>query len=334
MLEVSQESFCRRCRDRSNLCEPNIEGQKGEVTMIADIFYDRNPDAFAGVDDERHARVFHQISTLLFDDALPKIHDRVGLCEYTYKLLCKEIGVNQLMKMTRGADYFTESIGYIDACRIYIGEANHRHFPREDTSEFLRKKTSLIELILRCLTYTLEKEKRDELSVKIVKELNERLRIARFPYRYHAGVFQPADDDLSESEIETPFWTVIANSMWKSVDDEMKDAFDTRENDGVDPAFHAAKALESTIKIISDQKGWTTGNEKGAANYIDNLVSQKNGRFLEVWEGDLLKLFFSKVRNPMGHGKGNQADPALSSEQTDWVIDQCMTWIKCLTRRT
>jgi hypothetical protein len=45
-------------------------------------------------------------------------------------------------------------------------------------------------------------------------------------------------------------------------------AFDLRDSQGRDPAFYAARALESTIKIISDDKQLTTGREKGAANYI------------------------------------------------------------------
>jgi hypothetical protein len=40
---------------------------------------------------------------------------------------------------------------------------------------------------------------------------------------------------------------------------------------GVAPALYAAKALESTIKIISDEKHFSNGKERGASNYIDNL---------------------------------------------------------------
>ena len=46
----------------------------------------------------------------------------------------------------------------------------------------------------------------------------------------------------------------------------------------------------------------THGGEKGAHNFIDNLASQK-ARFLALWEAETLKLFFSKIRNPMGHGQ-------------------------------
>ena len=61
-----------------------------------------------------------------------------------------------------------------------------------------------------------------------------------------------------------------------NVDHDMKEALDLRGSDGRDPAFYAARALESTIKIISDQKNWTHGKENGAHNYIDNLATKTN----------------------------------------------------------
>ncbi|TWB88989.1 hypothetical protein FBZ93_117173 [Bradyrhizobium macuxiense] len=100
-----------------------------------------------------------------------------------------------------------------------------------------------------------------------------------------------------------------------------------------DAAFHAAKALESTIKIISDDKSWSTGRERAAANYIDNLVSCQNGRFLVPWEGNTLKAYFIHGRNPHGHG-ADATIPALTSHQTDWAIETAMAWIKNLIRRT
>jgi hypothetical protein len=301
--------------------------------MIANIFYDRNPDAFADVDDDQYARVFHQISSVIFEEGFRRAGSMREHCEHCYTVLCRELGVNELMNRVHGNPYFENIVGHPEACRIFIGDVAHHGFSHQPRGEFYRKKLSLAELLLRQIAYTLRRARRNNVAETIFAELNERLQRANFPYRYHAGVFQDADDDLTEAEIDTPFWNVIADPMWQSVDDEMKDAFDTRANNGVDPAYHAAKALESAVKIISDQKGWTRGNETGAAQYIDNLVSERNGRFLDVWESDLLKAFFAKVRNPMGHGQGSQIGPRLTPHQTDWAIDQSMAWIKNLVRR-
>jgi hypothetical protein len=113
----------------------------------------------------------------------------------------------------------------------------------------------------------------------------------------------------------------------------MKEALDRRDANDRDPVFYAARALESAIKIVSDQKGWTRGSEKGAHNYIDNLGSAKNGAFIAPWEREALKTFFTEIRNPFGHGPGSAEMPQLSPEQTSWAIESCMSWIKSLVGR-
>ena len=41
--------------------------------------------------------------------------------------------------------------------------------------------------------------------------------------------------------------------------------------------------------------GAESGRERGAANYIDNLVSTSNGRFIDVWESEMLKALFRNL---------------------------------------
>ncbi|WP_407193228.1 AbiJ-NTD4 domain-containing protein [Bradyrhizobium sp. STM 3566] len=164
-----------------------------------------------------------------------------------------------------------------------------------------------------------------------VEELNARFRQAQCNLNYHNGFIQIAGDDRLESEIETPFWQLVSAPKWKNVDTDMKEAFDRRDNDDRDPAFYAARALESAIKIISGDRGWTHGKEKGAHNYIDNLSS--NG-FVSSWEANALKHIFTTVRNPLSHGPGSAEMPTLSRHQTEWVIDNSLSWIKRLIRAT
>lgn len=166
----------------------------------------------------------------------------------------------------------------------------------------------------------------------VTHELNERLRQANCRLHYHNGFIQRSTDELTITEIEEPFWSIVADPKWANVDTDMKEAVDRRNANHRDPALYAAKALESTIKIISAEKGWTHGDEKGAHNYIDNLASRKNG-YVEQWEGDSMKAFFTSVRNPHGHGPGSAPMPSLSEQQTDWAIDFCMAWIKSLVGR-
>lgn len=166
-----------------------------------------------------------------------------------------------------------------------------------------------------------------------VEELNERFRRAKTPLTYHNGFIQLALDETIEQNIAKPFWALVADPLWQNVDIDMKEALDRRDSNDKDPAIFAAKALESAIKIVSDKKGWTRNSEKGASHYIDNLISKANGRYLDVWEGEMLKDYFQKVRNPVGHGPGSEPMPELTPQQTDWAIETAMSWVRTLVRR-
>lgn len=166
-----------------------------------------------------------------------------------------------------------------------------------------------------------------------VSELNERMRLAKYKLHYHNGFIQLSDDELIDAEIGKPFWTAVNDAQFQNVDLQIKEAIDRRDRSDRTAAFHAVCALESCIKIISDIKGWTTGKEKGASNYIDNLVSKKNNRFIEPWEAEMLRAMFSDVRNPFAHGPGQAPMPKLTDEQTQWAIDTSMTWCRTLLSR-
>lgn len=173
----------------------------------------------------------------------------------------------------------------------------------------------------------------NELFKNLVNEFNERLRLAHYRLNYHNGLIQLADDAFIHGKIANPFWTLVGKPPWENVDLQMKEAIDGRDTGDRMAAFHAACALESCIKIISNTKNWTTGEERGAASFIHNLTNKSNGRFLDVWECELLIKLFSDVRNPFAHGSGQSSAPNFSAAQTNWAIDTSMSWIKSLIMR-
>ena len=165
-------------------------------------------------------------------------------------------------------------------------------------------------------------------------ELNIRFHQAGVPLSYHNGYIQVAKDEQIETRIAKPFWDAIADSKWENVAIHMNEALDLRDSGTGYAAWFACTALESAIKIVSDLKGWTRGNEKGAHNYIDNLVCERDGvRFIDTFEMDVLKPYFTHVRNQFGHGPGSQPMPNFTVEQTDWAIEFAMTWVRTLVRR-
>lgn len=174
---------------------------------------------------------------------------------------------------------------------------------------------------------------RDEVLEGAIEEINARFAAARKPLNYHNGLVQISTDETIEKTVEQPFWQLVADPKWANVDTDIKEAMDRRDNGGRDPALYAAKALESVIKILSTDLGANTGKENGAHAFIDNLISERSGRFVEAWEGVQLKSFFTSVRNPLGHGPGGEPMPVLTPSQTDWAIEFVMIWTKSLIGR-
>jgi len=77
----------------------------------------------------------------------------------------------------------------------------------------------------------------------------------------------------------------------------------------------------------------TTGNEGGAHNFLDNLGSERGQHFIARWEKNMLKAFFTEIRNPFGHGAGSAQMPKLTPQQTTWAIRECMIWVSSLITR-
>jgi hypothetical protein len=166
-----------------------------------------------------------------------------------------------------------------------------------------------------------------------VNELNERFKQAGMPLHYHNGYIQITQDAQVQKLVEQPFWDLVKAPKWANVSTDMAEAIDRRDGAQRDPSFYAAKALESTIKIISNEKKWSTGNEKGVADFLNHLEAKANGPFVEPWERQLIQKFFSDVRNDLGHGPGSAQMPNLTPQQVDYTIEFCMSWVKSLINR-
>ena len=167
-----------------------------------------------------------------------------------------------------------------------------------------------------------------------VDELNVRFQQAGVPLSYHNGFIQVAKDEQIEKRVSKPFWDAVADPTWQNVAIHMNEALDRRDSGAGYAAWFACTALESAVKIISDLKGWTKGTERGAHNFIDNLVADRDGsRFIAPFEMEVLKSYFTHVRNQFGHGPGSQPMPNFTAAQTDWAIEFAMSWARTLVRR-
>ena len=300
--------------------------------MIHDVFVRRYPQQLFWGDrpTAQMRELFVQASHILFTDLGPRLRLDGAFFKRAHDALARESGLGKLY----------DAQGWDAICGEFLTESYDLWNDRHGTADtFLKMRLSLLELLFRDAeglpaSMKMSDPEAVDIIVRGIDELNRRLRQAGMPLHYHNGLLQFTHDELTQSRTAEPCWALLRHRKWSNVDRELKMALDHADTGQVDAAFHAAKALESSIKIISDDKGWSTGKERGAANYIDNLASQQNGRFLEPWEGDMLKAFFVHVRNPHGHGAGSQPPPALSPQQTEWAIEVTMAWIKALVRRS
>lgn len=289
------------------------------------------------------------------------LHDRISV-ELGLQKLSPTVFSYQTMHQGKQTSW-THSHTWLTVCENWLVQSPARN---EDVDAFVKERLSLVEVAMRDQELAVSKanselpqkileakrrpsgglrvpgdpedglkawnRKRNESFQARVDELNTRFRQAGCKLHYHNGFIQISEDDLLLKEAEEPFWRLVSDPMWKNVDTDMKEAIDRRDGGERDPAWYAARALESTIKIISSEKGWTHGRENGAHNYIDNLA-KKDAKFIERWESDALKSIFTELRNPFGHGPGSAEMPELTPQQIDLAIELCISWAKSLIKR-
>ena len=190
------------------------------------------------------------------------------------------------------------------------------------------ERISFIELIVSTVEHRF-----GQLIQPVESKFSELLGAQEIRLIFRNGRFEPTDGPVVEQNVHDPFWDLVADPKWDKVRTDMRTALSLRDSGGPNPALYAARALESTVKIIGNEKGWLSGREYGAARVIDTLVSARNGRFIATWEANILKRFFSNVRNPDAHGAGSAPQPQLTPVQTNWAIEICMISVKSLLRR-
>ncbi|MEO3474100.1 hypothetical protein AAFN86_19690 [Roseomonas sp. CAU 1739] len=288
-----------------------------------------------------------QVAHIVFSDLTPALALQPEFFRDVHNALARELGVGRLVN---GETYDAVCGGFLlqpyDLWNDSHGSADY----------FLKSRLSLVELLFRAIEERVARQAAsarkpglarilgrevgapDAVAARAmveqaITELNARMRAAGLEFHYHNGLLQFAQDGLIQSRLSEPCWALLRDAVWANAEIELKEAFHAADGRRADAAFHVAKALESVVKVISDQKGWTRGNENGASAYIDNLVSQQNGRFIAPWEAELLKAFFKHVRNPHGHGAGSQPPPAFNEKQTAWALESSMAWMKSLILR-
>lgn len=284
--------------------------------MITDLYISRHPQKTWYSD--RPAPQFHvltsQVNQIVFKDVVPALSVDQSFFQAIHDAVCRELGMPTLNN---------EPQYHLRVSRFLAEPYDLWRDDHGDVDFFIKTRLSLIEAIFRAFEnevgqavpaspatgwFKAAKPQAPPQGASKVEraivELNQRLRASGIGLQYLSGSLQRAEDPLIEDAVTAPCWELLKDPLWANAERELKEAFEGAAQGDRDAAFHAGKALESVIKIISQERSSTRGNEKGAANYIDNLVSEKNGRFIDVWEADLLKAFSRRSGIPMAMGPG------------------------------
>lgn len=319
--------------------------------MITDVLFKRYPERWIYQDHvpQNVALLIRQAALVLHDDVATKLPNRPRLFDVPERRLARELGMIALGRSPTSEQNCIEFLG-----RPY-DLWNDAH---GDPDTFVKLRLSLIELLFREAEAILRglAPKQDvktwwalvrarvspprtavedalAATVQAIEELNSRFQQAGVPVEYHSGIIQRVDDQRTSEQIEQPFWALVSDPRYSNIETDIKEAIDRRDAGKPDAAFYAMKALESAIRILSAELGRSRSTERGAADFIDNLVAAKPTRFIEVWESEALKSLFRELRNPLGHGSGSAAPLALSPHHSTWAIEASMSWIKSLVRR-
>ena len=175
-------------------------------------------------------------------------------------------------------------------------------------------------------------EEKEKILIEMKDVINQRLGLSNIGLSYRNGFFQFESDEILEEKIEKPFWNLLANPKYKNVETDILEALNRYDKSDRDSAFYAAKALESMIKIVCEEKKLVTGRERGAGDFISHLNSKGNGKILLNEEKEELVSMF-RIRNTYGHGPGSNSMPNLTSTQEYRYIRSAMVWIYSLSER-
>ncbi len=217
--------------------------------------------------------------------------------EIVHGTLCRELGIHNL---GRDGLPIEQVMHFIEVC---------------EPDEFV----DVIELCARVVSRVLQpmtEYDRQKLGVKqkpedAISEINYRFREACFGYQFENGTAFRVDSEFMHEELVKPTLRILSGQGYDGARQEFLEAHrHYRAGDYEQAIIEAAKAFESTLKIVCEQKHWPF--EKGARSSDLLKIVRSNGLwpdYLDASFDQLLATLTSglpKVRNEQSaHGQGS-----------------------------
>lgn len=173
----------------------------------------------------------------------------------------------------------------------------------------------------KCDEWTIAGDPQSQISIKeAVEELNARFKLNGMGYSYGQGRIVRLDSTFTHTELTQPTVMLLQGKKFAGANDEFLNAFEHyKHGRNKECLSDCLKALESTMKIICNEKRWTYDKQRATASQLikicfDNqlIPSWAQNQFTSLQQ--LITSGVPTVRNRLGgHGQG-QVPQAVSDE--------------------
>jgi hypothetical protein len=145
-----------------------------------------------------------------------------------------------------------------------------------------------------------------------IREMNARFREHAVGYEFSNGEIFRIDSEFVHAETVKPALALLRGQAFAGVEDEFLSAFDHyRKGDTKEALTDALKALESTLKVICNKRGWAVQPSDTAKKLIDVCFAQD--LIPSYWQTHfsslraMLESSIPTARNKAsGHGQGGE----------------------------
>lgn len=171
----------------------------------------------------------------------------------------------------------------------------------------------------------------DRFSAAAIEELNYRLRQNGLGYEFLNGVIIKKSNTVTHEKIIKPALKLLTDEKFRGAEDEYLTAFECfRNGDNKDAILNAAKAFESTMKIICLELGYAFDEKRSTAKPLIEVL-KSNSFFPDYLQEHLtaickaLETGAPTVRNrKTGHGQGAMIE-RVGDEYVEYVLNLVAT---------
>lgn len=269
---------------------------------------------------------------------------------YILEAICRDTWVRLSAAALGTATIMREELGLEQLVKVpqkYVNGKYQWDYP-EEIKQFILKSTNVDDVLslVECMLHIIKEhiEAGEPQYRKKIAEYNEhigRLNI-RFlehgiGYAHENGILIRKDNELVHQTIVKPALAILNDARFKNAQDEYLKAHEHHmAGDYEDCLVNCLKAVESTIRVIADERNWPGVKPTDpAAKLIDHVMTNELlPKYVQTHFTSLKSCLESgvpTVRNKAGgHGKGVATAPATPGYLSEYLLGESAVTIRLL----